>query len=117
MNVTRCRRVVYERSGGLCEIALDGTCFNTATNISHRLAVAHGGLWIPSNCLHACGSGTTGCHGWVEQHPSVARDLGYRIPSWVPNDEILLKPALVRTAQWPRDWYLLADDGTLIPWL
>lgn len=30
----------------------------------------------PANLLLLCGSGTTGCHGWVESNRAEARDLG-----------------------------------------
>jgi len=35
---------------------------------------------LPSNGIIACGSGTTGCHGWIESHRADARDLGYLVP-------------------------------------
>jgi hypothetical protein len=31
----------------------------------------------PSNLLTVCGSGTTGCHGWITNRPGEARDAGY----------------------------------------
>ncbi len=30
----------------------------------------------PSNLVLLCGSGTTGCHGWVHAHPSEAHEQG-----------------------------------------
>lgn len=32
-----------------------------------------------ANLIALCGSGTTGCHGWVESHRAEARELGYLI--------------------------------------
>lgn len=29
-----------------------------------------------------CGSGTTGCHGWVHGHPAEAYRLGWLVHSW-----------------------------------
>lgn len=29
-----------------------------------------------ANLLYVCGSGTTGCHGWIESHREDAYDLG-----------------------------------------
>lgn len=31
---------------------------------------------LPANLVALCGSGTTGCHGWVESHRDAARALG-----------------------------------------
>jgi hypothetical protein len=33
-----------------------------------------------ANFLVLCGSGTTGCHGWVEHNRAVAREFGYLVP-------------------------------------
>lgn len=32
-----------------------------------------------ANCLILCGTGTTGCHGWVESWRAIAEDFGYLI--------------------------------------
>lgn len=37
------------------------------------------GINLPSNLLTLCGSGTTGCHGWVTDHPREARELGLSV--------------------------------------
>lgn len=34
----------------------------------------------PANLIALCGSGTTGCHGWVESHREQARADGYLVP-------------------------------------
>jgi len=57
----------------------------------------------PSNLLTLCGSGTTGCHGWVEAHPTDARARGLAVASWDV-------PALTPVQTW-RGWVLLDDDG------
>lgn len=33
----------------------------------------------PSNAVTLCGSGTTGCHGWVESHRAEAEAAGYLV--------------------------------------
>lgn len=104
------RAAVAQRSGGVCEIAIAGICRGRNENISHRKARSQGGLWSTANCMAACGSGTTGCHGWVESHPTEARQLGLRLTS---RQSPLAVPALMRTAQWPLARYYLNDDGTL----
>lgn len=35
----------------------------------------------PRNLILLCGSGTTGCHGWVESNRRTAQRLGYLIGS------------------------------------
>jgi hypothetical protein len=98
------RRVVVERSGDRCEL-----CGRRGANFAHRLGAGQGGLWLPSNGWRACGSGTTGCHGWATREPFLAERGGWRIdstgehPASVP---IWLQPWL------GPGWYLLNDDGS-----
>ena len=68
------REAVCNRSGGRCEI-----CGEIATNMHHRKKRSQGGQWSPANVLHLCGTGTTGCHGYFENHPKVAYLLGVSI--------------------------------------
>lgn len=53
-------------------------------SLHHRVPRGMGGSktsWInaPSNLILLCGTGTTGCHGWVEANRAVARDQGWII--------------------------------------
>ena len=55
-----------------------------AWSIHHRRPRGSGGTtlaWVnlPANLLILCGSGTTGCHGWVESHRDEARHLGFLV--------------------------------------
>lgn len=104
------RKAVRDRSGGVCEIFIPGVCRGRQENISHRKAVGQGGRWSTANCMGACGSGTTGCHGWVEGNPAEARKLGLRLLSGQHPPDV---PVLMRTAEWPLGWYTLDDYGTL----
>jgi hypothetical protein len=104
------RKVVRERSGGICEIARLGICLGRATNVSHRKSVGQGGRWSTANCMDSCGSGTTGCHGWVEHHPVAARRLGLRLTRDEHPPDV---PVLMRTAEWPFGLYRLDDYGTI----
>lgn len=61
---------VINRSGGACE-----KCGRTTTtgSVHHRRPRGMGGTKHPAandpaNLLVLCGSGVTGCHGWVETH-------------------------------------------------
>jgi hypothetical protein len=104
MNETLCRRVVAERSGGVCEIRNLIVCQGRATNMSHRKARGQGGQWTPSNILHACGSGTTGCHGWAEREREEARAYGFLI---FRSDD----PAQAPVLHAAHGWVLLDDLG------
>jgi hypothetical protein len=54
------RGKLHERSGHYCEI-----CGRWASNAHHRKNRSQGGRDVLSNLLLLCGSGTTGCHGYV----------------------------------------------------
>lgn len=59
----------------------------------------------PENLVRLCGSGTTGCHGWVHEHPAEAERLGYILPSW-------RDPLNAPVRDWNGDWWWLLTDGT-----
>lgn len=59
----------------------------------------------PANLVRLCGSGTTGCHGWVHAHPMESKRFGWIVPGWVD-------PRDVPVRDWRGDWLLLLDDGT-----
>jgi hypothetical protein len=61
----------------------------------------------PSNILMLCGSGTTGCHGWVESNREEAYELGLLVHMWQ-------KPVEVPVTLW-HGTFLLNDDGGLQP--
>jgi hypothetical protein len=94
------RRLVRERSGGICERCAAAR----ATNFQHRQARGQGGPWTASNGLDVCGSGTTGCHGYMHAHPAESYERGWSVHSWDDPAEV---PVL--TAQ---GWMQLNDDGS-----
>ena len=77
------RELVKERDAGLCV-----RCGAPAGSVHHRRPRGQGGthgaesdrINQPSWLLCLCGSGVTGCHGWVESNRAKARVLGYLIP-------------------------------------
>jgi hypothetical protein len=84
------RRLIAERSGGLCE-----TCgLLRAESIHHRTPRGMGGtrnpaIHSPANLLHMCGDGTRGCHGQAESRRLAATKLGWIVlrgsdPATVP---------------------------------
>ena len=82
-------------------------------NIQHRRARGMGGTHDPvvnaaSNLIVLCGSGVTGCHGWVETHREEARRHGWAVPQWAHPESV---PVTYRDGV-----YLLSDDGERIPY-
>lgn len=69
------RKLVRERSGGLCEMC--GAL--PATNFQHRQNRSQGGQWTSANGLDVCGSGTTGCHGRIHANPATAMRKGWTV--------------------------------------
>ena len=45
-------------------------------------------LHLPANLIVLCGTGTSGCHGWVESNREKARELGYLIQKVESAEEI-----------------------------
>ena len=92
-------RVVWERDLGSCARCGTGLRFEGrgfGWSVHHRSPRGMGGSkvpWVnlPANLVTLCGSGVTGCHGWVESHRDVATALGWlvsrhgaRLPVEVP---------------------------------
>lgn len=104
MSEQAARKIVAERAAGRCEICRAAG----ALTFSHRTPKSLGGKWAASNGVRACGSGTTGCHGFIEAHPEHAAAGGWRVtggqdPAAAP---VWLHPVLA----WP-GWVLLDDVG------
>lgn len=58
-----------------------------------------------ANLIVLCGTGTSGCHGWVESNRDKARELGYLIQKVESAQEI---PFQDNNGLW---WYLDNDGG------
>jgi hypothetical protein len=109
MNITATTKsTVEQRSGGVCELC---GCA-PASNIHHRRARGMGGtrraVHTASWLLHLCGSGTTGCHGYIEAHPTISYGKGWKLrqhqtPSTAP-------------VELAGKWVTLTDDGKIHPW-
>lgn len=89
---------VTERDGGLCV-----RCGRFGGNRDHRKNRSQGGRTTPANLQILCGTGTTGCHGWVTQNPAAAMAEGLTVPGWAD------------PAAWPARrhgvWVVYDDDG------
>lgn len=71
----------------------------------HRKPRGMGGTSDPrigniANLLVLCGSGVTGCHGWVESHRAIAEHFGY----------LIRRGSVIRT---PGSTWVRREDGTL----
>lgn len=76
-----------------------------ATNAHHRKNRSQGGQDVLSNLLLLCGSGTTGCHGYITEHPAEAYENGWSVRSHQdPADQEVL---------YRGTWVLLDDLGNL----
>lgn len=113
MNERKARALVYARSAidgqnRLCETRIQGVCLGRGMNFQHRKNRSQGGLWLPSNGLDVCGSGTTGCHGYITEHPAEATEKGWTVQSWAEPAEV---PVLIHTIHYGHDYVLLDDDA------
>jgi 5-methylcytosine-specific restriction endonuclease McrA len=60
----------------------------------------------PENIILLCGSGTTGCHGWVHANPSTAYLMGWLVPAWADPLDV---PCFVLTED---EFYRLDADAS-----
>jgi hypothetical protein len=74
------RAVVEDRDLGWC-VRCGLAVGDGPQSIHHRIRRSQGGSHQPDNLILLCGSGTTGCHGWVHAHPAAARDFGWLLKS------------------------------------
>ena len=78
-------------------------------NLQHRKPRGMGGTHDPSvnqaaNLIPVCGTGTTGCHGWIETHREEAHANGWSIPWWE-------NPETVPVTYWDGRAYTLNNEG------
>lgn len=80
-------------------------------SIHHRIPRGMGGtrsaaINHPTNLMLLCGSGVTGCHGWVESNRDAARNIGFLVR--VDDD-----PETIPFQDAAGDWWLLDDNARL----
>ncbi len=93
------RERLAARSDGICEKC--GVA--QATNWHHRKNRSQGGKNNMGNAMHLCGSGNTGCHGYITEHPAESYDKGWSVRSGFNPADV---PVLRRG-----EWAILTEDG------
>ena len=73
----------------------------------HRKLRSQGGKHDVSNLILLCGSGTTGCHGWVHANPAEALRGGWYARSWQDTLGVPVK-------HYKHGWVLLDDAGGFV---
>lgn len=73
------RALVTLRDEGMC---VRCRRVGAVTNFDHRKNRSQGGRWSAANGQTLCGTGTTGCHGFVTSHPALAYVEGWGVPGW-----------------------------------
>jgi hypothetical protein len=104
LSVPKAREMLYDRSAAVCEVCGRAR----GTNAQHRKNRSQGGTWELSNLIHVCGSGTTGCHGYIHAHPTESYACGWSVRQANTPREM---PALLTGPYGPR-YMWLHDDGT-----
>lgn len=106
------RELVLERDEYRCAVC-GRALLEQQASIHHRRNRGSGGsstpaINSPANLLAVCGTGTTGCHGWIGASPAEAADHGY-----VVSLNSLEAPADVPVVHAVHGVVYLLEDGTL----
>ena len=112
--------IVWVRDNGSCARCGTGLSFaqrGSQWSVHHRRPRGMGGtseLWVnqPANLVCLCGSGVTGCHGWVEANRADARDLG-----WLVSRNAKFVAAEIPVTYPDGRLYQLDDDGEKVPYV
>jgi len=104
------RRIVRERDAGRCQMC-GASIVDQPSSIHHRRRRGMGGsalLERASNLVRLCGTGTTGCHGFVESQRTLATVRGWLLG--------FLDDPEATPLQCYDGWMLLDDQGGRIPY-
>lgn len=104
------RTIILDRDGYAC--ARCGIPVDTSSvgySLQHRDNRGMGGtddpaINRPANGIVLCGSGTTGCHGWTEEHPIAAARHGFAVESWAASTSVPVR--------YPHGWFSLDNHGS-----
>jgi hypothetical protein len=105
--VTRIPKKVSDALKARAEMRCERCQIEVGTNHHHRRNQSQGGQHTLSNLMWLCGSGTTGCHGFVTRNPALSYGAGWSIRGQVRSPAEV--PVLRRG-----EWVLLDDAGEYI---
>lgn len=108
------RKLVLTRDQGCCvrcggEVYdIDADRLYQMYSLQHRAPRGMGGtkspvINSPANLVTLCGSGTTGCHGWVESHREESRLYGWAVSRYQSPDVVPMLHAY-------QGWVLVSDS-------
>lgn len=106
------RATVRRRDGHRCQMC-GASIVDTPSSLHHRINRGMGGsakLERPSLLVRLCGTGTTGCHGWLTEHPHAAQMSGWLLPKLNGDIDPAQEPLLAFDG-----WLLLDDEGNRTP--
>ena len=107
-DVDPARRLVRSRDGHNCQMC-GRSIVDYPSSIHHRINRGSGGsakLERASLLIRICGTGTTGCHGWVTEHPVEASGAGWILPKLNISIDPTTEPIFTI-----HGWELLDDEG------
>lgn len=110
------RRQVERRDGNRC-VKCGQLVARDEDSIHHRIPRGRGGTNDVENLILLCGTGTTGHHGWVEQHRAAAYNLGYLVRSGIDPADVAVQVAGVGW-RWPTSdgrWITAQEYGAPVP--
>ena len=102
---------IVDRRDGWCCARCGASLECTGGSRHHRKLRGHcrkDERHTPANIVLLCGSGTTGCHGWVHAHPALAYEAGWLVHSYEDPRKIPVRHRRYGVV-------LLADDGGTVP--
>lgn len=102
------RKLVRQRDGHQC-LMCGVSIVDIPSSIHHRINRGAGGsakLERASLLVRMCGTGTTGCHGYVTEHPKAAADTGWLLPKNNQDIDPITEPILTYLG-----WFTLDDAG------
>jgi hypothetical protein len=105
------RRIVRERDGHRCQMC-GASIVDRPSSIHHRRRRGMGGsalLERASNLVRLCGTGTTGCHGFVESQRTLATVRGWLL-GYLDDPEATPLRCF-------DGWHTLTDDGVRLPYV